>query len=84
MKSHLRKLAAKLQDPDNHELSEEEDSYTCAAYQLDSELRFARITSYLNGVEVAKRTYSFCDLIDSALTDDQVAWEYYPQCPLEK
>ncbi len=80
MKSHIRRLAAKLQDPDNHELSEEQDAYTRAAYQLDSELRFARITSYLNGVEVAERTYSFCDLIDSVLADDQVTWELCPHC----
>lgn len=80
MKSHIRRLAAKLQDPDNHELSEEQDAYTRAAYQLDSELRFARITSYLNGVEIEERTYSFCDLIDSVLADDQVVWEICPHC----
>ncbi len=80
MKSHLRKLAAELQDPDVHDLDEEQDAYTRAAYQLDSKLRFARITSYLNGVEVAERTFSFCDLIDSVLTGDQVVWEYCPHC----
>lgn len=80
MKSHIRRLAAELQDPDNHELSEEQDAYTRAAYILDTRLRFARITSYLNGVEIEERSYSFCDLIDSVLADDQVVWELCPHC----
>ena len=80
MKSHIRKLAAELQDPDNHELPEEQDAYTRAAYQLDEKLRFARITSYLNGVEIEESGYSFCDLIDSVLADDQVVWELCPHC----